>query len=62
MRIFWFGYACHFECVSSIIYSMCAPDLVSFTPRSDSASHLQRLTQRLRGLPALPQLARAKAA
>lgn len=32
MRIFWFGYACHLECVSSIIYSMCAPDLVSFTP------------------------------
>lgn len=51
MRIFWFGYACHFECVSSIIYSICAPDLVSFAPRSDSVSHPPRLAQRLRGTP-----------
>lgn len=56
MRIFWFGYACHFECVFSIIYSICAPDLVSFAPRSDSVSHPPRLAQRLRGT-AQPPLA-----
>lgn len=51
MRIFWFGYACHFECVSSIIYSICAPDLVSFTPRSHSVSHPRRLAQKAQGAP-----------